>query len=195
MPFTSSPPSPQSPDPQSSSGTLGSPGQPVSRLRGAGAAVDARTAGRVVLALVLVTLAVLVVVFTVVGEHKNAQIDELRTQGVPVIVTVGSCIGLLGGSGSNAAGYACTGTYELGGHRYHEPLPGNGYHARGATVAAVAVPGDPTLVSTAAIVRSDHASARVYILPAVLFAVLVAVLAVLVVRQRRRRSRAAATPT
>ena len=175
MPFTAS--SPQS----------GSPDQPVSKLRGAGASVDARVAGRVVLALVLLTLGVLVVVFTVVGQHKNAQIDELHDQGVPVTFTVDRCIGLLGGSGSNGAGYACTGSYQLRGHRYHEPLPGSAYHAPGATVQAVAVPTDPTLVSTAAIVRTDHASARVYILPGVLFAVLIALLAVVLVLWRRQR--------
>jgi hypothetical protein len=175
MPFTAS--SPQS----------GQSDQPVSKLRGAGAAVDARVAGRVVLALVLLTLGVLVVVFTVVGAHKNAQIDELHDQGIPVTFTVDRCIGLLGGSGTNGAGYACTGSYELGGHRYHQPLPGYSYHAPGATVQAVAVPGDPTLVSTAAMVRTDHASTRVYILPGVLFAVLVALLAVVLLAERRRR--------
>jgi hypothetical protein len=182
MPFTAS--SPQS----------GSPDQPVSTLRGAGAAVDTRVVGRVVLAVVLVTLGVLVVVFSVVGEHKNAQIDELHNQGVPVTFTVDHCIGLLGGSGTNGAGYACTGSYELGGHRYHRPLPGYAYHAPGATVRAVAVPSDPTLVSTAAIVRTDHASARVYILPGVFFAVLVALLAVVLVVRRQRRT-AADVPT
>lgn len=181
MPFTaSSPPS-------------GSPDQPVSTLRGAGAAVNAKVVGRVVLALLLLTLGVLVVVFTVVGAHKNAQIDELHDQGVPVTFTVDRCLGLLGGSGTNGVGYACTGSYKLGGHRYHRPLPGYGYHAPGATVRAVAVPSDPTLVSTAAMLRTDHASDRVYILPGVLFAVLVALLAVVFLAWRRRR-RAAGEP-
>jgi hypothetical protein len=175
MPLTASSPQSDSPD------------QPVSTLRGAGAAVDARVAGRVVLAVVLVTLGVLVVVFTVVGQHKNAQIDELHDQGVPVTFTVDRCLGLLGGSGTNAAGYACTGSYELGGHRYHQRLPGNAYNAPGATVRAVAVPSDPTLVSTPAMVRTDHASARVYILPGIIFAVLVALLAVVLLAWRRRR--------
>lgn len=175
MPFTSSPQSSVPAEP------------PVSTLRGARAAVDARVAGRVLLAVVLLTLAVLVVVFTVVGAHKNAQIDELRTQGVPVTFTVSSCLGLLGGSGSNGAGYACTGSYQLGGHRYHEALPGNAYHEPGSTVAAVAVPSDPTLVSTAAVVRTDHTSARVYILPAVLLAVLIVLVAVVALPARRRR--------
>jgi hypothetical protein len=134
-------------------------------------------------------------VFTVVGEHKNAQIDELHDQGVPVTFTVDRCIGLLGGSGTNAAGYACTGSYELGGRRYHESLPGYAYHAPGATVHAVAVPDDPTLVSTAAIVRTDRASARVYILPGVLFAALVALLAVVLLAWRRQRRAAGVVPT
>jgi uncharacterized membrane protein YfcA len=174
MPFTSSPQSTASPE------------QPLSKLRGAGAAVDARAAGRVLLGVVLVTLAVLVVVFTVVGVHKNAQIDELRTQGVPVTYTVDSCLGLLGGSGSNGAGYACTGSYALGAHHYREPLPGNAHYE----------PGDPTLVSTAEIVRTDRTSARVYILPGVLFALLVVLLALIVVRSRwgaRDRTQAGAT--
>jgi hypothetical protein len=140
------------------------------------------------MALVLVTLTFLVVVFTVIGAHKNAQIDELRNDGVPVTVTVDSCLGLLGGSGSNGAGYACTGSYELGGRRYHEPLPGNTYRSPGSAVAAVAVPSDPTLVSTAQVVLSDHASARVYVLPAVLAAVLLVLLALLVVRTRAARA-------
>jgi len=184
MPFTSSPQSTASPE------------QPLSKLRGAGAAVDTRAAGRVLLGVVLVTLAVLVVVFTVVGVHKNAQIDELRTLGVPVTYTVDSCLGLLGGSGSNGAGYACTGSYALGAHHYREPLPGNAHYEPGATVPAVAVPGDPTLVSTAEIVRTDRTSARVYILPGVLFAVLVVLLALIVVRSRwwgRDRTQAGAT--
>jgi hypothetical protein len=184
MPFTT--PSPPSSDPS------GSQDQPVSKLRGAGAAVDSRTAGRVVLVIVLVTLAILVVVFTVIGAHKNAQIDELRNDGVPVTFTVDKCLGLLGGSGSNGAGYACTGTYSLGGHQYREALPGNGFHAPGSTVQAVAVPSDPTLVSTAQIVRTDHASARVYILPGVLFAVLVLLLALVIIRLRGRRAQTAA---
>ena len=98
------------------------------------------------------TLAVLVVVFTVAGVHSNNQTDALHDHGVPVTFTVTGCLGLLGGSGSNAAGYSCHGTYALDGHRYTEALPGTAFHRPGAAVAAVAVPGDPALVSPAAIV-------------------------------------------
>ena len=103
--------------------------------------------------IVVATLAVLVVVFTVVGIDKNHQIDQLHNQGVAVNVTITSCQGLLGGSGSNGAGYACRGTYVLDGHRYNEQLPGTALHAPGTVIRAIAVPGDPALVSPVSVVR------------------------------------------
>ena len=160
-----------------------SSGDRVAPLRGAEVQIDGRRVAAVLVGIILVTLAVLVVVFTVVGLDKNHQIDQLRNQGVPVDVTVTSCQGLLGGSGSNAAGYACRGTYKLGGHRYNEQLPGTALHAPGTIIRAVAVPGDPALVSPVSVVDSEHASATVFILPAVLLVLLVAILAVVVLRR------------
>jgi hypothetical protein len=150
--------------------------------------VDARRLAQVAIAIVLITLGALAIGFTVVGVHKNQQIDQLHTQGVPVTVTVTSCLGLLGGSGSNAAGYSCHGTYTLAGHTYNESLPGSAFHRPGATIDAVAVPGDPALVSPVAIADSQHSSASVYILPAVLGGVLVLLVVALVVRARRRHA-------
>ena len=147
-----------------------------------------RKAARVALGLVLVTLAVLVVVFVVVGIDKNRQIDQLRRHGVPVTFTVSGCQGLLGGSGSNGAGYACRGTYRLDGHTYDVPLPGTAFYAPGATVRAVAVPGSAGLVSPVRIVDSEHASWTVFVLPAVLFVVLVLVGGAVLLVWRRRRA-------
>jgi hypothetical protein len=161
--------------------------RPVSTLRGASAGVDGRTVAKVGLGLVVATLAVLVIVFVVVGVDKNRQIDELRGQGVPVTFTVTSCQGLLGGSGSNGAGYACRGTYHLDGHTYNEPLPGTAFFPPGARVHAVAVPGDPGLVSPVTIVASEHASLRVYALPVILFAALVLIVGAIVLPRRARR--------
>jgi hypothetical protein len=141
----------------------------------------------VAVGLVAGTLLVLAVVFSLVGEHKNQQIDELRSQGVPVAFTVTACQELLGGSGSNGAGFNCQGTYTLDGHRYTEPLPGTAPHAPGSTVAALAVPSDPTLVSTASIVRSERASWHVYVLPAVFFVLLLLVVAAVAAQRHRRR--------
>jgi len=153
--------------------------------------IDARRLARVLVGVVVATLAVLVVVFTVVGLDKNHQIDQLRNHGVPVDVIVTSCQGLLGGSGSNAAGYACRGTYELGGHRYNEQLPGTALHAPGTVVRALVVPGDPTLVSPVSVVDAEHSSANVYILPAVFLVLLLAVLGAVVLWRRKRRPRGA----
>jgi hypothetical protein len=161
----------------------------LTTLRGAGVDVNVRRAGRVVVALCFVALAVLAVVLFVAGVHKNDQINSLRTHGVPVTVTVSGCLGLLGGSGSNPAGYACRGTFTLGGHRYSEDIPGNVLRPPGTKVQAVAVPGNPPLLSTRHAVATERVSDSVFVLPAILLAVLV-VLAGAVVLRRRAAGRA-----
>ncbi len=153
-------------------------------LRGADVQIDGRYVAAIVVGIVLVTLAVLVVVFALIGIHKNRQINNLHDRGVPVVVTVTSCQGLLGGSGSNGAGYSCRGTYELGGHGHNELLPGTAFHAPGATVPSVAVPGDPALVSPVSILDSEHASDSVYVVPGVLLVILVAIVGVLMFWRR-----------
>ncbi len=160
--------------------------QRIGQLRGAGVQVNGRSVAAVAIGLVLLTLLALSVAFLISGIQKNQQINELQSKGVPVTVTVTNCLGLLGGSGSNAAGYSCEGTYAVDGHTYTEQLPGLAFHARGESVAALAVPGDPAVVSPVNIVRTEHTSANVFILPAVLFVVFLA--GVLVVLLWRRRA-------
>jgi hypothetical protein len=179
-------------------GDPGRPAEPVDRvgtLRGAGVGgIDTRRLGQVIVGIVLVTLAVLVIVFTIVGVHHNQQDDRLHSQGVPVTFTVSGCLGLLGGSGSNAAGYSCRGSYELGGHRYDGvQLPGSTFHRPGTKVPSLAVPGDPALVSPVSIVDTEHSSGSVFILPVILFVVLVLVLGVLALRRRKKARGTAAT--
>jgi hypothetical protein len=163
---------------------------PISTLRGATVSVDARRAGQVVVGLILATLAVLGIVFIVVGINKNEQINELKHHGVAVTYVVSKCLGLLGGSGSNGAGYACQGSYTVDGRRVFENLPGSSEHAPGDRVRAISVPSDPTLLSTPAIVDSERASASVFILPAVLLGV-GALLGLIVLLRRSRRRRTA----
>lgn len=140
---------------------------PVSTLR-ASAKVDAPLAVRVIVGICLVSLAVAAASLFVAGADKNAQINELREHGVPVQITVSRCIALLGGSGSNGAGYACIGTYTASGHRYVEPIPGDTLHAPGAKLAGIASPNVPGLVSTAADVALERANFRVFVLPTAL---------------------------
>lgn len=147
----------------------------VSALRGAGVGeVDVRRLVRLAVVVCLVALAVVVVLLCVAGARRNAQITNLHRHGVPVEITVSGCLGLLGGSGSNAAGYTCRGTFTVDGRRYNEAIPGNTLYAPGTTVRVVTVPGDPGLISTARSLATEHPSGKVFILPAVLLAVLLA---------------------
>jgi hypothetical protein len=140
-----------------------------------------------VVALCLAALAVLAVVLFVAGIHKNAQINQLRQHGVDVTVTVSGCLGLLGGSGSNPAGYACRGTFTLDGHRYSESIPGNTLHPPGTKVSAVAVPGDPPLLDTHRAVATERPSSSVFVVPTIVTVVLVLLLVALLFRRRRVR--------
>jgi hypothetical protein len=166
------------------------PSDRVGQLRGAGVSVDGRRVGQVAIGIVLVTLLVLTIVFTVVGIHTNQQNDRLHNDGVPVTFTVAGCMGLLGGSGSNAAGYSCHGTYTLDGKTYSEQLPGDSFHRPGSAVPAIAVPGDPALVSPTSIVATEHSSTSVFVLPIILLVVLLLLVALLLVLRRRRQASA-----
>ena len=173
------------------------PGGPVpetstsggNRLRGARVEIDGRRVARVAAAACLVGLAALSAVLFVVGFQKNAQIARLHNEGVPVTITVSGCLGLLGGSGSNAAGYECRGSYTLDGRPFNEPIPGNAMYDPGTKLHGVAVPGDPALVTTAAILRTEHVSGRVFVLPSILLALLVLTLGAFAARRRRSARR------
>ena len=170
-------------------GLDGRPDGPLMALRGAGVDVDFRRAGRVAVAALLLAGCVAVAVLFVAGVHKNAQITRLHDHGVGVEVTVTRCIGLMGGSGSNLAGYQCRGTFTINGHRYDEALPGATSPLSGATFQAVADPSDPALLSTRGAVAAEHASWRVFALPVVMLAVM-ALTVVAWALKRRSRSRA-----
>ena len=143
-------------------------------LRGASVAVDVRRVGRALAGTGLVALAVLVAALFWAGVRHNSRMNSLRKDGVAVTATVSQCRGLMGGSGSNAAGYECTGTFSLGGRRYQATLPDGLLHAAGSRVAVVTVPGNPTLLATPDAVASERPSAAVCVAPAVLLAVLLA---------------------
>ncbi len=160
----------------------------VSTLRGSSVReIDDRRV-RVVLTITCTgALAVLAASLFVAGARKNAQITGLHRHGVPVVVTVTSCMGLLGGSGSNAAGYTCRGSFALHGHRYLDTIPGSRERPPGTTLHAVTLGSDPGLLTTTSQLASDRASAGVFLLPTVLVLVLV-VAVVLALRHSRRRS-------
>jgi hypothetical protein len=166
--------------------------EPVTTLRGARVEVDVGRAARVVSGVCLAAIAVTAIILLIAGIQKNQQITSLQQHGVPVRVTVSNCIGLMGGSGTNVAGYACTGTYTVNGHSYQEAIPGTALHQPGSIVQGVTVPGDPRLLSTPGQVAGDRASSRVFIAPAVLLVGLV-VLVGIVIRRRSHRAQVEAT--
>jgi hypothetical protein len=173
--------------PRAARSALETPGGQLTNLRGAGVDVDVRRLGQVFVGLFLVALIALTVVFAIVGINKNAQINRLRQHGVSVQVTVTGCLGLLGGSGSNAAGYACRGTFVFGAHRYHEAIPGDSLYPSGTMIRAVIDPNDPALLDTPGTVAAAHASWRVFLLP-IIFAVAALGTATLSIRSRRQNS-------
>lgn len=144
------------------------------RLRGAGVEVDGRRIGRLLLAAAVVGLALGAVVLGAATAKKNSELTALHAHGVEVAVTVTSCLGLAGGSGSNLAGYACDGRFELGGRTYEVSIPGSSFHRVHSRLTAVVDRGDPHLVSTPALLRNEHASAGAYLLPALLLLAAVA---------------------
>lgn len=168
-------------------GDIDSPDGPLTTLRGAGVDVNVRRVGQVVIGICFVGVAVLAVIQLVAGFQKNAQISSLRNNGVPVQIRVSGCMGLLGGSGSNAAGYDCRGTFTLDGRSYTENLPGNTLLTPGTTLRGVSVPGDPALVSTPSIVAGEHPSWTVFAIPVILLVLLAAILGALFVRRRGAR--------
>jgi hypothetical protein len=100
----------------------------------------------------------------------------------------------MGGSGSNAAGYSCTGTFAIDGKRYSESLPGTAFHNAHSTLAAIVVPSDPALVSPTSIANSEHAGLSVFLVPAILLVVLLLLVGLIALLQRRSRSAAPPAP-
>jgi hypothetical protein len=160
-------------------------------LRGGSAQAESRNVARALLAVALAGTTVAAALLLAAGAHRNAQIEGLRTRGVPVGIRISGCLGLLGGSGSNAASYSCRGTFALGGSRYEVTVPGDSLHRPGSVVQAIADRGDPQLVDLPSAIATERPSAGVYLVPSGLLA-LVAVALALLVRAALLRRRAGA---
>jgi hypothetical protein len=149
--------------------------------------VDGRRSGNVIAGIVAGALLALSITFFVTGAQHNATISDVEAHGVRVAVTVTACTGQLGGSGSNAAGYSCRGGFTVDGKRYTATLADNVAHGAGSRVVEVTSSQDPGHLVTVSAWRTDRASWRVFILPAVLALAGLMVTAALVGSIRRRR--------
>jgi hypothetical protein len=164
--------------------------EPLTTLRGAAVDVDVPRAARVIVVILLTALAAIIASLFVADANTNAEITSLQRHGVPVEMTVTGCNALLGGSGSNAAGYRCRGSFDLDGHRYQETVPDDALHAVGAEVTVIAAENDPGLIATVHQASSERASWSRFTVPT---ALLIALIVSLVAIFHRRKSRK--TPT
>lgn len=162
----------------------------VGTLRGSSAVGVGRSFWLYAGALGLLIVAVAVTISFVSASNDNARIDRMKSHGISVTVTVVSCIGNLGGSGSNGAGYSCRGNYRVDGTTYHEPIGSmTKFSSPGTTVSGVV---DPTRYGTVVLssaIRSSSTSNGVYLAPGLLAAafILLALFYVRVVQRSRRR--------
>lgn len=160
--------------------------QRVAALRGAGVSVDARRLGVVAAVAGLVAVMVVAGILLAAGIKKNAQIDSLRSHGVPVIATVTKCLALVGGTGQSPAGFECTATYDHDGRHYTEGVPGSQNLPVGSTVQGVVGADDPALFSTPPVVAAERTTAAIVVAPALVLVLAGAACVVVVVRHRRR---------
>jgi hypothetical protein len=140
-------------------------------------------------ALLLVVCAVLLVVGVGSVANGNARINRLRSQGIPVVVTVSGCFGNIGGSGSNGAGFTCHGEYSVDGVKYQEVVESLSiFVTTGTSVRGVVDPSHHSLVELASAVKTAKASSTAYFVLGVLGVVLVALALALGRASRRSRS-------
>ena len=158
----------------------------VGALRGAGVQVDGGRVGHAAAVLALLVVMLVAGVLLVAGLRKNSQIDSLRTNPVPVQMTVTRCLALIGGTGSSPAGFECTGTYHYQGHSYTEGIPGTQNLPVGSTVHGIVASDDPGLFSTRQTVASEHPSTVRVVVPAAVFVAAVGGFIWVVVRRRRK---------
>src|SRR5581483_2382655 len=116
---------------------------------GGGAHVDPVRLTRIVV-LALAAILVAAAIVTAVSQAESIARDtNLRTKGVPVLVTVDSCVGIGAGVGQAVNYFTCRGSFTQGGQTYTETIGGNrGSLVPGSHLEAFAVPGDPKSLST-----------------------------------------------
>lgn len=157
---------------------------------GGGVDLGRKRVGAVLIGLTLIILVTLALVLAVNAARQNYRIDRLHASGVPVNVTVSSCLGMASGTGITESAFQCRGSFTLGGQTYNEVINGTGdLHAPGQVLPAVTVPGDPTLLYAAASVRSMQSSWTAFVIPAVLLLLAFLIIAAVFWRNRATRTR------
>jgi hypothetical protein len=127
---------------------------------------------RVIVIAVLLAVLAITIALTISAARENSRVDAVRHRGVPVEVTVTGCQGISSGIGMGIEYWECRGAYSLAGRSYNEVIGGSrALLATGQIVPAVAVPGQPRLLSAAA--AGTHSDWKPYIAPIILGALVV----------------------
>ena len=142
-------------------------------------------------AILLTAFAMAITVIFISAAHDNSRIERLKTNGVPVVVTVSDCVGNIGGSGSNASGYTCRGAYRVKGVSYQEIIGSKStLSSVGSTVSGIADPERPSTIELASAVARSSTSTSAYVVASVL-AILFVALTLLLLRRLRTSRRPA----
>lgn len=133
----------------------------VAALRGARVSHARRRYVDVLVAVSMLCAAALIAVGVASALADRARTQRLVEHGIPVAVTVTQCRGVLAGSGSNGASYACFGTYQLGARTYTESIASmTTFAATGTVVEAVADPARHSSIVLASSLRSASPALR-----------------------------------
>jgi hypothetical protein len=159
---------------------------------GGGAHIDPRVLAAILIWLLVGVLAALAIYFAVAGSRESSRLSTLRHRGVPVTGTVTGCVGISSGVGMGIEYWQCRASYTLAGQTFSAVINGSrGLLETGQRVGAIAVPGEPSLLSTVSSVHGSGSSETDSVIAAVLGAVAVVVGAgwLQLERARRRRQR------
>lgn len=158
----------------------------VAALRGAQAASIGRRFWLRAATVGLVIFAVALGLSFASALNDHARIDRMKAHGVPVTVTISNCVGNMGGSGSNVAGYVCRGTYAVEGVKYNEIISSmTTFAPPGSHVHAIADPSQHGYIALASAIKNATPSAAAFVV-VIILAVVFVFLVALLFRLRRR---------
>ncbi len=150
--------------------------------------IEAGPVIRVIAIAILLALLAITISLTISAATENSRVDTVRHRGVAVPVTVTGCQEISSGIGMGIEYWECRGTYSLAGRSYNEVIGGS--RARlptGQIVPAVAVPGQPHLLSAPA--AEPHSNWKPYLAPIILGGLFVSSLVAVLWWSKRRHRR------
>lgn len=161
------------------------PGDRVASLRGAQAASLGRQFWLRAATVGLVIFAVAIALSFASTLNDHSRLARMKANGIPVTVTISNCVGNMGGSGSNVAGYVCRGTYAIDGVKFSEIISSmTTFASPGSGVPAIADPSQHGYIALASAIRHASSSSTAFLVLIALIAVFV-LLATLLLRMRR----------